>query len=108
MSDSELTLAPLPANSSIAVEISDQPVLVCNSNGKHFAVQNRCTHQDTPLEKGRVRNGFISCPLHGVRFSLETGVPMGVELTRIPLRTYAVVEEEGMIKVDIEAPGETG
>jgi 3-phenylpropionate/trans-cinnamate dioxygenase ferredoxin subunit len=47
-----------------------------------------------------VRNGFVSCPLHGVKFDLATGEPHG-NLTRIPLKTYVVTDEDGMIVVSI-------
>ncbi|MBT5792046.1 MAG: Rieske 2Fe-2S domain-containing protein, partial [Gammaproteobacteria bacterium] len=54
--------------------------------------------QNSPLAGGRVRNGFISCPLHGVRFDLRTGEPRGA-LTRIPVETYAVRDKDGMIVI---------
>lgn len=62
-------------------------ILVCNSGGKIYALENRCSHQDTPLAGGRVRRGFIACPLHGVMFDLKTGMPRG-ELTKKPVQTY--------------------
>ncbi|SVB40266.1 uncharacterized protein METZ01_LOCUS193120 [marine metagenome] len=54
------------------------------------------------MEKGRIKNGYISCPLHGVRFSLETGEPMGGQLTRVAVRTYEVVEGETSICIQVE------
>jgi len=82
----------IPDNSSSPLELDGIKVLLCNSRGTHYAIANNCTHQDTPLEKGRVRNGYVSCPLHGVRFNLETGEPMGGELTKIPVKTFPVTE----------------
>lgn len=90
----------IPANSSIALEIQGESVLLCNSGGTHYAIENRCTHQNTPLSEGRIRNGFISCPLHGVRFELATGEPRG-QLTKIALKTYAVNEQEGIVRIRI-------
>jgi len=92
LSDSTYRHDRLPENSSEPIQLGEQKILLCNSAGRHFAIRNQCTHQDTPLEKGRIRNGFVSCPLHGVRFNLETGVPMG-DLTRVPVQTYEVVED---------------
>lgn len=88
----------LPDNSSRPIELEGANILLCNSGGKHYAIANRCTHQDTPLTDGRIRNGFISCPLHGVRFELATGEPRG-ELTRVALQTYQVSEKEDRIIV---------
>ena len=81
----------IPENSSSPLELDGIKVLLCNSRGTHYAIANNCTHQDTPLEKGRIRNGYVSCPLHGVRFNLETGEPMG-ELTRTAVQPYPVTE----------------
>ena len=94
----------LPVNTSHAIEIAGECILVCNFNGTHFAVENKCTHQDTPLTEGRIRNGHITCPLHGVRFELATGIPKG-ELTRVPLRTYPVIESEGKVLIRVKQDG---
>jgi len=36
--------------------------------------------------------------LHGVRFDLSTGEPRGT-LTRVPVKTYSVRDEDGMIVI---------
>ena len=95
---SEVIREPLALNSSEVLELEGESVLLCNSGGSHFAIRNQCTHQNSPLAEGRVRNGFISCPLHGVRFDLRTGEPRGT-LTRVPVKTYAVRDEDGMIVI---------
>ena len=95
---SEIICEPLALNSSEVLELEGESVLLCNSGGSHFAIRNQCTHQNSPLAEGRVRNGFISCPLHGVRFDLRTGEPRGT-LTRVPVKTYAVRDEDGMIVI---------
>ena len=94
----EVIREPLALNSSEVHELEGESVLLCNSGGSHFAIRNQCTHQNSPLAEGRVRNGFISCPLHGVRFDLRTGEPRGT-LTRVPVKTYAVRDEDGMIVI---------
>jgi 3-phenylpropionate/trans-cinnamate dioxygenase ferredoxin subunit len=95
---SEIIRERLALNSSEVLELEGESVLLCNSGGSHFAIRNQCTHQNSPLAEGRVRNGFISCPLHGVRFDLRTGEPRGT-LTRVPVKTYAVKDEDGMIVI---------
>ena len=80
------------------VTVGGRCVLVCNVGGVHYAVENRCTHQETTLHEGRIRHGFIACPLHGVRFDLKTGEPKG-DLTRIPLRRFSVTEEDGTLTI---------
>ncbi|MBT3866485.1 MAG: Rieske 2Fe-2S domain-containing protein [Gammaproteobacteria bacterium] len=94
----EVIHEPLALNSTKVIELEGESLLLCNSGGEHFAIRNQCTHQNSPLAGGRVRNGFISCPLHGVRFDLRTGEPRGA-LTRIPVETYAVRDKDGMIVI---------
>ncbi|BFM08295.1 Rieske (2Fe-2S) protein [Halioxenophilus aromaticivorans] len=87
-------VADLSPGQAKAVEIDGVDLLVCNAKGDFYAVQNMCTHQKAKLEGGRIRNCFISCPVHGVMFDLKTGVPKGT-MTTIPLKTYdlRVVDE---------------
>ena len=90
----------LADNDSRAVIINGTNVLICRAAGELFAVENRCTHQEAELEGGRIRGCFISCPLHGVRFDLRDGTPMG-QLTRQALITYNLRVVEGMIEVAV-------
>jgi len=90
--------AELANNDSRAVTINGSKVLICRAAGELYAVENRCTHQEAELEGGRIRGCFISCPLHGVRFDLSDGTPMG-QLTREALPTYEVRVVDGMIEV---------
>lgn len=98
-----LDAAELPPGASKAVQIDGHNILVGNSAGEFFAVQNRCTHQDSPLEGGRIRNGLIACPLHGVMFDVRTGCGKG-QMGRVPLRTYALRVVEGRIEVSVDMP----
>ena len=91
----------LADNDSRAVIINGSMVLICRAAGELYAVENRCTHQEAELEGGRIRGCFISCPLHGVRFDLRDGTPMG-QLTRKALLTYEVRVMDGMIEVAVE------
>lgn len=92
------TLAP---DSSVELTIGGISILICHSDGKHFAIQNRCPHQGRPLAGGRVRRGTIACPLHGMRFELGSGKPLG-QLTSTPLRTFDTRIREGIIEVTID------
>ena len=90
----------IPANGSMPVEIEGVDVLLCHAGGEFYVVQNMCTHQRAKLEGGRIRNCFISCPLHGARFDLRDGSTKG-QLTNIPLTTYAVRVVDGFVEVSV-------
>ncbi|MCY1458828.1 Biphenyl 2,3-dioxygenase, ferredoxin component [compost metagenome] len=98
--------ADLPPGKSKAVDLDGQSVLLCNVAGEVFAVENRCSHQGAELEGGRIRNGMIACPLHGVLFDVRTGCGKG-PLGRVPLRTFAVQVVDGRIEVAVHPAVET-
>lgn len=82
------------------VEIEGRPVLVCKSAGKLYAVSNICSHAEETLECGRMRGGWIACPVHGARFELATGRAMNPPATK-PIPVYDVRVQDGWIEVAI-------
>lgn len=90
----------LAPGSGKPVMVEGQEILVCNANGEFYAIENMCTHQRAKMEGGRIRNCFISCPLHGQRFDLRDGSPKG-QLTRVPLKTFPVRIVDGQVEVAV-------
>ncbi|MDT4833075.1 Ferredoxin CarAc [compost metagenome] len=83
---------------SRAVHVHGQSILICRSGDQFHAISNRCTHQQRELEGGRVRGHFISCPVHGVRFDLRSGKPLG-SLTQVAVAVYPLRVVDGRIEV---------
>jgi len=49
--------------------ILDEPlVLFRDSHGVHHALTDRCPHRFAPLSLGKLTDGIIQCPYHGLRF----------------------------------------
>ncbi|MCJ2177617.1 Rieske (2Fe-2S) protein [Novosphingobium album (ex Hu et al. 2023)] len=90
----------IPAGGKKVVEINGVSVVVVNTKDRIFAVRNLCSHAHETLECGRVRAGWISCPVHGARFDLETGNPMNPPAT-MPIETYEVRIEGDTIEVAV-------
>ncbi|HKX35729.1 MAG TPA: non-heme iron oxygenase ferredoxin subunit [Rhizorhapis sp.] len=88
----------LAAEDGVAVELEGKTVLICQSKGEYFAVENRCSHAEEKLECGRIRRGSIACPMHGARFDLASGRPLNPPATE-PIKTYAVRLLDGWIEV---------
>jgi 3-phenylpropionate/trans-cinnamate dioxygenase ferredoxin component len=89
-----LPLADLPEGGAKCVG----GILFCHDEGQVYAVENKCSHLEEPLEGGRVKWGWIACPAHGARFDLATGDAMNPPATA-PIRTYPVRVVDGMIEV---------
>ena len=82
-------LDEVPAGTKKLVTLGGIEVLLCNSRDKLFAVRNLCSHAYEKLDCGRMKNGWISCPVHGARFDLETGAAMNPPAV-MPIDVYDV------------------
>jgi len=82
-------VADVPAEGAIRVVVGGIPMAVVRSDGEIYAIHDVCSHQDVPLSEGDVEDGSIECWLHGSRFDLATGRPIGLPATR-PVPVYPV------------------
>ena len=83
-----------------AVEIGGRSVLLCLYEGRVYAIENRCSHAEQELECGRIRQGWISCPMHGARFDLASGEAIKGPATE-PIDTFPVRIVGGTIEVAV-------
>lgn len=97
-----LPVADLPLGAKKPLVLDGKPVLLCNANGKLHAIANVCSHNEKPLERGRVGNGWIACPTHGARFDLATGKPTCLPAT-LPIAVYELRVVDDWIEVRIES-----
>ena len=96
-------------NENRCVEINGREILICHTRDGFFAVDNICTHQLQSLDGGKIRGCYIFCPLHGQRFHLKDGKPIG-KLTDKPLPVFNLRVAEGdvyvrPVPVDFHAQG---
>lgn len=83
------TVTDVPPGTKKLVAVNGVNMLLCNSNDRIFAVENLCSHAEEPLDCGRMRSGWIACPVHGARFDLATGEPLNPPATQ-PIQTFPV------------------
>ena len=69
-------------------------------DGKVFAVDDMCSHEDASLAKGSLHGECVKCPLHGSRFDLNTGAALD-EPAEDPVKTYPVRIEGDEILVQL-------
>jgi 3-phenylpropionate/trans-cinnamate dioxygenase ferredoxin subunit len=89
--------------SAIPVEIDGVEVAVVHSNGTFYAIADECSHASIPLSEGDVGEGEIECYLHGSRFDLRTGEPLGLPATE-PVAVYACQVFDDEVLVDVSQP----
>ena len=71
-----------------AFVVEGKPLLLIQDEGRCYLILNQCPHQSMPLTHGTVQQGHLRCPVHGMSFSLKTGIstdgcPAGLQF--IPL-----------------------
>jgi 3-phenylpropionate/trans-cinnamate dioxygenase ferredoxin subunit len=66
-------ISEVPNFGKKVVSVAGREILLVNVKGNIFAVENECPHQGSPMSAAVVKDGYISCPRHGYRFSLTDG-----------------------------------
>ena len=95
-------LSELAPESAVAVEVGRDDVAIVRSGERVYAIADECSHAAIPLSEGDVGDGEIECYLHGSRFSLTTGEPLGLPATE-PVPVYRVQVEGDDVFVDVDA-----
>ena len=93
-------LDEVPPGTKKLVELGGMEVVLCNTRDRVFAIRNLCSHAYEKLDCGRMKNGWIACPVHGARFDLETGAAMNPPAV-MPIETFEVCIEGDTINVAV-------
>jgi 3-phenylpropionate/trans-cinnamate dioxygenase ferredoxin subunit len=80
------------------VLVNGKKLLLCNSAGTLYCVDEMCSHEDYSLYLGCIKDGKIKCSLHGSYFDLTTGNPT-CDPADEAIRTYKVKLEAGKVWV---------
>ena len=101
------SLADLQAKGMIIVAGPGRPVLLCWSEGRVFALDNRCPHMGFPLSKGSLETGVLTCHWHHAQFDITSGCTFDLWADDVPVFDVLVqaddvwVSERPKQKVDI-------
>ena len=55
------------------VKAGEREIVVCNCDGRYYAVDRRCGHMNGPLEMGALDGTIVTCPMHHVQFDVTNG-----------------------------------
>lgn len=80
----------------------DIPIcLVHAEDGRFYAIEDRCSHEDYPLSDGELDGYTVECPRHGSRFDIRTGEVLNPPAI-LPVTTFRVDLINHEIVVDLE------
>jgi len=88
----------------VAANADGTPLAVVHTDdGTFFAIYDECSHAQIALSEGEVDGCTLECWLHGSRFDLRTGEPIGLPATE-PVPIYRCLVEGEDVLVDVSAP----
>ena len=91
----------LPTVGAVQVEVDGKQVaIVRDSAGDIHAIDDTCSHANVSLAEGDVEGTTIECWLHGSRFDLRSGKPIGLPAI-IPIAVYPVKIDGGDVFVSV-------
>ena len=82
-------VADLRSDAALAVTVGAYEVALVRDGDEFFAIEDQCSHAAVALSEGEVENCTVECWLHGSRFDLRTGKPIGLPATE-PIATFPV------------------
>ena len=94
------SMAELEASSRIESDVDGYRVRVAQVNGKLYAFEDRCTHDDSPFDDAPIEDNEIICPRHGARFCLRTGAALSPPAYE-PLRIFEARDNAGRVEVRV-------
>jgi nitrite reductase/ring-hydroxylating ferredoxin subunit len=56
-----------------AVEVGGQEIVICNCDGRFYAIERRCGHMNSLLEMGTLDGTVLTCAMHCTQFDITTG-----------------------------------
>jgi len=67
------SLADLPDGTTRIVELEGHSLLLSRFGDTVTCFENACAHLGLPMDQAEIEDGFIICPHHGFRYTLESG-----------------------------------
>ncbi len=82
-------------------------VLVCRVKGQLHAIEDVCSHADTPLSEGMLSGHLVTCPLHAAQFDVRDGSHTGPP-AYTGVRAFEVEEGPAGAVLDLSEPDDNG
>jgi nitrite reductase/ring-hydroxylating ferredoxin subunit len=80
------------------VSINGEDVAVFRHEGGFYAIQHICPHRGGPLGEGQLEGSVVTCPWHGWKFDIKTGVSPVMPTARV--KTYKVHVEGNEVCIE--------
>ena len=75
-------------------------IALFHANGKYYAIEALCRHQDGSLAPGHIDGEVVECPLHSWHYNIRTGELLDY-LEGVKLTTYKIIIQGNDIYLDM-------
>jgi nitrite reductase/ring-hydroxylating ferredoxin subunit len=82
------------------INVNGIRIALFHANGKYYAIEALCRHQDGSLAPGHIDGEVVECPLHSWHYNIRTGELLDY-LEGVKLTTYKTIIKENDIYLDI-------
>ena len=83
-------------------QVAGCSLLLLETDGRRYLIENRCPHAGRPLHEASLQQSHLTCPQHGICFSLLSGRPVTKNVDPdMKLAFYKLVYRDNMIGVDL-------
>jgi nitrite reductase/ring-hydroxylating ferredoxin subunit len=89
----------VPAGEGRVVQAGGQTLALFNVDGQFYAIDNTCAHRGGPLGEGDLEGRVISCPWHGWRWDVTTGV--NTNNPGVKVACFPVTVANGEVFIDL-------
>jgi len=89
-----------PPGSMIGAEVEGHRILLANVEGQFYVIGAVCNHRGGFLDRGKLEGSVVTCPLHGSKWDVRTGMLVQFVRPLPPEKTYKVVIEGDQVLVE--------
>jgi 3-phenylpropionate/trans-cinnamate dioxygenase ferredoxin component len=87
-------------NKGKEVKVDNTRIAIFYTDGKYYALDALCRHQDGSLAPGRVDGEIVECPLHSWHYNVRTGELLDY-VKGVKLATYEVIIKGNDLYLDM-------
>jgi nitrite reductase/ring-hydroxylating ferredoxin subunit len=67
------TIDKIHVGKKIKVEVKNNEIMLANVDGKIYAIENICSHEQCGLDEGDLNGFVITCSCHGAKYDVRNG-----------------------------------
>ena len=85
----------------VAFDVYGIRIAVANADGRFFAIDDTCTHEQCSLAaEGTLEGTVVTCGCHGAQFDVTTGAVLAPPALE-PVRAYPLHVDKGNLVVEV-------